>query len=478
MSNQREPVTNEPSSLLTSEENELVFAALGARRITKATAVAQVYHAHPDPGRWTKYKTGVVCFVKDNLRKSYYIRLLEMNAKGFTIAWEQELYNQFTYKKDLPRFHHFPGDKFMVGLNFSSEDEADKFLRAMETKIKDRQHRRQTLKQRKDNTFARSGPSSPPGHPAPPLPNTTQPNPPRSSPLTTIPEPSHNINVTTTPSSGGNKGQKGKRKKINKSDISGPSNFQHLAHVGWDPNTGAFDSNNIDAAWKKLFDTVGVSDTDLKDEKTAKFIYEFVEQHGGIEKANQQLEAERQKAPPPPPSHGGGRRNAGAAPPPPPPHNRGAPHPPSRNAPPPPPPSHHHPPPPPSRSAPPPPPSRHGGGGNVPAPPPLPPVNVPAPPPPPPVSSGGPPPPPSQSNKPSSNLPVVSDARANLMESIRAGKTLHKVEEQPPAEKKQPESDGIAGALARALLSRKDAIADTDSSDDDEYEDDEEDWSD
>lgn len=32
----------------------------------------------------------------------------------------------------------------MVGLNFSSEDEADKFLRAMETKIKDRQHRRQS----------------------------------------------------------------------------------------------------------------------------------------------------------------------------------------------------------------------------------------------------------------------------------------------------------------------------------------------
>jgi len=34
------------------------------------------------------------------------------------------------------------------------------------------------------------------------------------------------------------------------------------------------------------------------------------------------------------------------------------------------------------------------------------------------------------------------------------------VEEQAPAEKK-PESDGIAGALARALASRKDAIADT-----------------
>ena len=99
-----------------------------------------------------------------------------------------------------------------------------------------------------------------------------------------------------------------------------------------------------------------------------------MEQHGGIEKANQQLEVERQKAPPP--SHGG-RRGTGSAPPPPPPHSRRAPTPPTRNAP----PTHH---------------------------------NV-------------PPPPPSQSNKPASNLPVVSDARANLMESIRAGKTLHQV---------------------------------------------------
>ena len=54
---------------------------------------------------------------------------------------------------------------------------------------------------------------------------------------------------------------------------------------------------------------VGVTDTDLKDENTAKFIYEFVEQHGGIEKANQQLEDERKKVPPPPP------RNAPPSPP-------------------------------------------------------------------------------------------------------------------------------------------------------------------
>ena len=47
--------------------------------------MAQVYHAHPDASKWTKHKTGVVCFVKDNLRKSYYIRLLEMNVSTFFV---------------------------------------------------------------------------------------------------------------------------------------------------------------------------------------------------------------------------------------------------------------------------------------------------------------------------------------------------------------------------------------------------------
>jgi len=96
---QQPPPQNEPSLLLTDEENELVFNALGHRRQvrklliyivssgsflfisqTKATAVVQMYHAHPDPYKWVKYKTGVACFVKDNLRKSYYVRLLELSV--------------------------------------------------------------------------------------------------------------------------------------------------------------------------------------------------------------------------------------------------------------------------------------------------------------------------------------------------------------------------------------------------------------
>ena len=90
---------------------------------------------HAEQNQWKKFKTGVVCFVKDNVKKSYYIRLVDitvslikwqnstvpllkcfpsqcmhMNAQAKSIAFEQEIYDQFTYKKDRSFFHSFPGD--------------------------------------------------------------------------------------------------------------------------------------------------------------------------------------------------------------------------------------------------------------------------------------------------------------------------------------------------------------------------------
>ena len=116
-------------------------------------------------------------------------------------------------------------------------------------------------------------------------------------------------------------------------------------------------SSNIDPQWKKLLDTVGITNEQLKDENTATFIYDFVEKHGGIQEANRQLEEATKKShgPPPPPNRGGGSRGGGGGGgggrglPPPPPRERGG--------------------------APPPPSSSHKrGGGSVPAAPPLPPV--------------------------------------------------------------------------------------------------------
>ena len=58
------------------------------------------------------------------------------------------------------------------------------------------------------------------------------------------------------------KGKKDK-KKIRKEDISLPTNFQHVSHVGWDPNKG-FDLENVDPKLKQFFSKAGVSERELQ----------------------------------------------------------------------------------------------------------------------------------------------------------------------------------------------------------------------
>ena len=56
--------------------------------------ITQVYHSE-GPGhsyRWNKRSCGVVSFVKDNLKRSYFIRVYDMD--NHLLVFEQEVYNQ------------------------------------------------------------------------------------------------------------------------------------------------------------------------------------------------------------------------------------------------------------------------------------------------------------------------------------------------------------------------------------------------
>ena len=48
--------------------------------------MAQLYHAESDTRRWDKIRTGVVCFVKDNVKKSYYVRLVDISVRNMCTA--------------------------------------------------------------------------------------------------------------------------------------------------------------------------------------------------------------------------------------------------------------------------------------------------------------------------------------------------------------------------------------------------------
>eukprot|EP00079_Xenopus_tropicalis_P024358 XP_012816954.1 PREDICTED: neural Wiskott-Aldrich syndrome protein-like isoform X3 [Xenopus tropicalis] len=71
------------------------------------------------------------------------------------------------------------------------------------------------------------------------------------------------------------------RRKLSKSDIGSPSNFKHLAHVGWPSGTNL--DERTDADLKKLFKLAGIKEEHLKDQEMSRKIFAVIEKKGGME---------------------------------------------------------------------------------------------------------------------------------------------------------------------------------------------------
>ncbi|KAM6929096.1 actin nucleation-promoting factor WAS-like [Lycodopsis pacificus] len=517
------------SSLLNSQENEQLEELLGRRCASMAAAVAQLFMALPhSPSMWSLQHTGVVCFIKDNPQRSYFIRMFDL--KTGSQVWEQEIYNQLVYSSPQPYFHTFAADDCQVGLNFALQQEAEGFQNAVEEKINQR-HNRHDRKQRPPPPSDRGA--------LPRLPEIGSPGSPGSLHMTTVdiqnpdihtsryrstPSPAASISLTSKGKKDKKKGKKGP--KFSKADIGAPSGFKHVSHVGWDPN-------NIDPDLWKLLSKAGISEDEMKDEKTSQLIYNVIEQSGGMEAVKREMNQAGGPPPPPPGRQGPLPPVPGSsAPTPPPPRGRSGPlppvpghsprglppsnPPPARGAVPPPPPatnrgglppppahsapshfssppksshvppsisSHHLPPPPPpsqqrSMGFPPPPvpaaPNRGGGGPPPPPPPPLPQTSI---------SSHFPPPPPGAQSKPPPPPAPASGGegpgRGALLDQIRLGKKLKNVIDSPDGPTTESD-EGIVGALMMVMQKRSKAIHSSDESEDeggDEDEDDDE-WDD
>ncbi|KAI4802741.1 hypothetical protein KUCAC02_006318 [Chaenocephalus aceratus] len=278
---------NVGSILLTPQENDCLFNYLGRKCISLSSAVVQLYTSDRN-SIWNKRGCGVACLVKDNPLRSYFIRVWDI--KEGKMMFEQELYNNFSIYLPKPYFITFIGDNCQVGLNFASEEETKRFRGHVNELIGRRQRK--------------SGPTLPMA--------TVDIKNPEISNMQRYNNNSQVNNIVHSAFPKREKKGKSKKKRLTKADIGTPSNFQHIGHVGWDPNTG-FDLNNLDPELKNLFDMCGISEAQLKDKETSKVIYDFIEKKGGVEAVKNEL---RRQAPPPPPSRGG----PPPPPPPPPPH--------------------------------------------------------------------------------------------------------------------------------------------------------------
>ncbi|KAG5282294.1 hypothetical protein AALO_G00054400 [Alosa alosa] len=286
-----------PSTLLTPQEQDQLQELLGRRCASLSTTVAQLFMALPNsPGSWSLQYTGVLCFIKDNPQRSYFLRLFDI--KTGKQLWEQEVFDQMSYRRTRPHFHTFAGDVCQVGLNFANLQEAESFYNHVDDKISQRKHR-----QERGDLPPAPGQNN---RGLPPLPNQNA-----KMPMATIDIQNPDIHalwhrsVPVPAASAVSKGKKEKKEKkskskksskLSKADIGAPSGFTHVSHVGMDPN-------NLDPDLKKLLSTAGISEADLKDEETAQLIYDVIEQAGGMDAVKQVVN--QGSAPPPPPGRQG-----------------------------------------------------------------------------------------------------------------------------------------------------------------------------
>uniref|UniRef100_A0A8C5RRE9 WASP actin nucleation promoting factor n=1 Tax=Laticauda laticaudata TaxID=8630 RepID=A0A8C5RRE9_LATLA len=245
----RAPQENVPSCLLEDLENHQVFELLGRKCTTMVTTVVQLFLALPQSSRnWFKQSSGVLCFVKDVPKRSYFIRLFDLKQKK--MIWEQELYNQMVYVAPTTFFHTFFGDECSVGLNFANEQEAQCFQQMVEEKIQKRNQRGRQLP-----------PPPPPVNGGP----CSQPNSP-STPLSLATVDIQNPDITFS------------RYRV-------LLNLSPQIHV----DLFLFQLNNLDPDLKTFFSKAGISDAQLTDAKTSKIIYDFIEGQGGLEAVKEEL---------------------------------------------------------------------------------------------------------------------------------------------------------------------------------------------
>uniref|UniRef100_A0A8D3BV16 WASP actin nucleation promoting factor a n=1 Tax=Scophthalmus maximus TaxID=52904 RepID=A0A8D3BV16_SCOMX len=255
--------------------------------MSMATAVAQLFMALPhSPSVWSLQHTGVVCFIKDNPQRSYFIRMFDLKA-GRQV-WEQELYNQLVYSSPQSYFHTFAADDCQVGLNFAEPQEAEAFQTAVEGKINQRHNRPEKKLRPLPPSDRGSLPRLPPEKAASGSPGSYR------MATVDIQNPDiHSSRYRSTPSPAASsalsskekkKDKKSKKKgpKFSKADIGAPSGFKHVSHVGWDPN-------NLDPDLWQLLSQAGISEAEMRDEKTSQLIYNVIEQSGGMEAVKREV---------------------------------------------------------------------------------------------------------------------------------------------------------------------------------------------
>lgn len=104
-------------------ENEAILLLFGKGCQSLCTTIAQVYEVNHN--RWTKKCSGVLCFIKDNTRRSYYMRMYCLILHE--MVWEQEIYYELVIERLRSFFLQFEGNVSDSKTFISNSCERNKF---------------------------------------------------------------------------------------------------------------------------------------------------------------------------------------------------------------------------------------------------------------------------------------------------------------------------------------------------------------
>nr|XP_047136351.1 wiskott-Aldrich syndrome protein homolog isoform X1 [Hydra vulgaris] len=125
---------NRPSNFLSEDENSLVFNLIGEKCVTLSTTIVQAFTSGIGECSWQKLCDGVICFVKDDQKYSYYIRVFELGVNQ--LVFEQDIKNLSKCKTLKECWHAFKVDNLIVGLEFIDPQEANHFLQIIKEKLR------------------------------------------------------------------------------------------------------------------------------------------------------------------------------------------------------------------------------------------------------------------------------------------------------------------------------------------------------
>lgn len=265
--------------LLKPEENEQVFQLIGNRCQCLAAGVIQLYLTEPPLHKdWIKKSTGIITLIRDNPRRSFFLRLYCLQRKA--MLWEHEVYNSMEYKAPISYFHTFEAEDCMAAFNFASETEAITLRNILLGKLNAKRQRRQERKAKeaepggtlswKNQTSMSSFTTFTSGSPG---------NLSNGAPTVGVNRSASSSSMYKTKKK---KNEQDLKRKLTKDDIGLPSNFRHVAHLGWDVNNKGLELDSVDSQLQQFFNNAGVSEHELQDKGTRKFIYDFIERNGGM----------------------------------------------------------------------------------------------------------------------------------------------------------------------------------------------------